>query len=56
MCCCCYDRCVERDRLWRYSIRRNAKIWLPVSTILMMLSLMGLGTYFSFNLVDEHLE
>jgi hypothetical protein len=42
--------------LWRYNVRRKAKIWLPVSANLLMLLLIIVGIFAMFFLIDRHLK
>ena len=51
----CYDYCYRKDNKWRYSVRRKAKIWLPISANLLMFILVGFGVGMMFYLIDIHL-
>ena len=57
MCCTqkCYDWNQERDNLWRYSVRRRAKILLPISSIVLMVILIVVGIMIMFTLIERHL-
>jgi hypothetical protein len=52
---CCYNRCYHYDNKWKYSVRRRAKIWLPISANLLMLVLIAIGVIAMFDLIDLHL-
>jgi len=51
----CFERCQDRDPWWRYSVRRNAKVWLPVSSICLMTGLIAAGIVLMFQVIDNHL-
>ena len=52
---CCYNYCYRKDDKWRYSVRRKAKIYLPISANLLMLFLVAFGVGAMFYLIDLHL-
>ena len=52
----CYQSCYEKDKMWRYNVRRKATVWMPFSAILLMLLLMAVGVVIMFELIDEHLK
>ena len=52
---CCYNRCYHYDNKWKYSVRRRAKIWLPIIANFLMLVLIAIGVIAMFDLIDLHL-
>lgn len=52
---CCYNYCYNKDPKWRYSVRRKAKIWLPISANFLMLLLVAFGILAMFYIIDLHL-
>ena len=51
----CYNYCYNKDSKWRYSVRRKAKIWLPITANILMLVLIGIGVTAMIYLIDLHL-
>jgi hypothetical protein len=52
---CFYNYCYNRDNKWRYSVRRRAKIWLPISANALMIALVLIGLFAMFKVVNLHL-